>query len=83
MVRIDYMKPYMALNDLAHQPVYRAPASGDRVQNIRAFGAFLEGSFDGIDLPLDASNPVQKLLLVTNDMCQLDDPSLPFDNIPR
>ena len=72
------MKPYMALNDLAHQPVYRAPASGDRVQNMRAFGAFLEGSFDGIDLPLDASNPVQELLLITNDVCQLDDPSLPL-----
>ena len=34
MVRIDYVKSDVALNDLCHQPVYRATASGYRVQDI-------------------------------------------------
>ena len=54
----------------AHQPVDGAAASGDRVQNMRAFGAFLKRPFDGINLPLDAANPIQELVLIANDVCQ-------------
>lgn len=70
MVRINHVKSNMALDDLGHQPVNGAPASGHRVQNMRAFGAFFEGPFDGVDLSLDAANPVQEFLLIADDVCQ-------------
>jgi hypothetical protein len=82
MVRVDHMKPDVPLNDFRHQPVYGAPASSHRVQNMRAFGAFFERSFDRTDLPLNAANAVQELFLVANDVCQLDGSSFD-DNIPR
>src|ERR1022692_3538791 len=72
MVWIDHVKSDVALNDLGHQPVYVTPASGDRVQNVCAFGAFLKRSFDSFNLPLDAANPIQELVLIANNMCQLD-----------
>src|ERR1039458_4524403 len=72
MVWIDHVKSDVALNDLGHQPVYGTPASGDRVQNVCAFGAFLKRSFDSFNLPLDAANPIQELVLIANDVCQLD-----------
>jgi hypothetical protein len=71
MVWIDDVKSDVALYNLRHQPIDRAAASGDRVQNMRAFGAFLERSFDSVDLPLDAANPIQELVLVSNDMCHV------------
>jgi hypothetical protein len=78
MVWIDHVESDVALNDLGHQPVYGAPASGDRVQNVRAFGAFLKRSFDRFNLPLDVANPIQELILIANDVCQLDQsPSTP------
>ena len=33
MIRIDHVKSDMTLNDLGHQPIYRAPARGDHVQS--------------------------------------------------
>jgi hypothetical protein len=61
----------VAPNHLGHQPIDGAPARGHRVQNMRAFGAFLEGSFDSFDLSFDAANPVQELFFVADDMCHL------------
>jgi hypothetical protein len=49
---------------------------------VRAFGAFLQRSFDSFNLALDAANPVQQLVLIANDVCQLDDLSF-RDNIPQ
>src|ERR1022692_5227716 len=72
MVWIDHVKSDVALNNLGHQPVYGTPASGNRVQNVRAFGAFFKRSFDSFNLPLDTANPIQELVLIANDMCQFD-----------
>lgn len=70
MIGIDHVKSDMTLHDLGHQPVYRAPARRDRVQDVRALGAFLQGSFDGVNLPLDAANPVEELVLIADNVCQ-------------
>jgi len=45
------------------------------MQNVRAFSAFLQRSFDSFNQPLDAANAVQELVLIAGDVCQLDDPS--------
>jgi hypothetical protein len=72
MVRIDDVKPNVSLDDLGHQAIYSAPASGDRMQNMRAFSAFLQRSFDRFNLTLDPANPIQEFLLIADDVCQLD-----------
>jgi len=72
MVGIDHVKSDVALNDFGHQAIYGTPASGDRVQNVRAVGAFFKRSLDSFDLPLDAPNPIQELVLIANDVCQLE-----------
>ena len=73
MVGIDHMKPDVSLDHLGHQPFDGPPAGGNRVQNARAVGPLLQRSLDGIDLTLDAANPVQELVLIANDVCQLDE----------
>ena len=70
MIGIDHVESDMALNDFRHQPVYRAPARGDRVQDVRALGAFFQGSFDGVNLSFDAANPVQQFVLIANNVSQ-------------
>ncbi len=50
VARIDPVESDVSFNDLRHQLNDGAPAGRHRVQNVRALGAFLKRSFDGIKL---------------------------------
>jgi len=45
----------VAFDQLCHQPVQRAATGGDELQDVFALAVSFKRSFDGLDLPLDAS----------------------------
>lgn len=68
------MKSDMAVENLGHQRIDRAPAGGNRVQDVRALGAALDRVLDGFHLPSNPPDAIQHLLLVSNDVSQKASP---------
>jgi hypothetical protein len=68
LVGIDHVEADMAVQNLRHQGVDGASAGGNRVQHIGAFRAGFDCILDGFHLPAYATNAVQQLLFVPDDM---------------
>src|SRR5690348_10150420 len=64
----------MVFQHHGQQTVHGAAGGGDLLQKIDAAALLLDGAFDGVQLPLEAADAVQKLLLLLCDMTH-DDPA--------
>ncbi|MBB5407466.1 hypothetical protein HDG34_001398 [Paraburkholderia sp. HC6.4b] len=63
---IDEMRADMLLEHYRQQAIHRAATTGYLLQDVDASTLFLKRPLDGFDLPLDAADPVEKLLFLTN-----------------
>jgi hypothetical protein len=61
----------MSFDQLRHQPVERAAAGSDQLQNLLTFAVAFKCSFNGFDLAPDAPNAREGLRLVFRDMRQI------------
>ena len=77
------MKSDMAIENFGHQRIDRAPAGGNRVQNVRAIGAAIDRVLDGFDLTSNAPDTIEHLLLVSKYVGQTGSLLNKIYNIPR
>jgi hypothetical protein len=69
--RIDQMSADVILDHLHQQAVDRATATGNLMHDLRAACLAIERALNGFDLAANAAYPVQKLLLVANDVAHV------------
>ena len=60
------MEPNMALDQFTHQTVERAATRRHQLEHIRRFGLLLQGLLNRVDLPANASDSVDQLVLVSS-----------------
>ena len=69
-IGIEYMMPYMALDDLCHKSSERSATRSDRVQDSATVLFFrFNRTFDGLDLALNAVDPTNEFFLLKVEMC--------------
>ena len=57
--RIENVKADVPLDYPSHKSIHSSPAGGNVVEYVRAFGVLIQGPFDGLHLPDDASNTIE------------------------
>ena len=62
-VRVEDVKADVPFNHLGHQRIHRAPASGNIVKHIGAFGFLFQCAIDGLHLTSDATDSIQQFFL--------------------
>lgn len=67
-VGVDQVSSNVILKHDCQQAIHGAAATRDLLQNLAALSLAFQCSRDGINLPFDAANPVEKLLLLANCM---------------
>lgn len=70
-VGIDEMGADVVLQYDGEEPVHCPAAARDLLQHVGASLLLFERPLDGFDLPLDATNPVEQLLLFANRMAHI------------
>jgi hypothetical protein len=76
--RARKMRLYMILYDLTQQAIHRSAAAGNALQYIGATDFLFERALDGLDLPSNATNPIQQLGFLTNRVAHNKVPVLVF-----
>jgi len=54
----------MPLDHFRHKGIHGTSAGGNIVQDVRAFGFLVQGSFNGVNLASNSPNTIQQLLLL-------------------
>ena len=78
MVGIHYVEPYVPVQNLRHERIERTPARGNRVQDFRAVSLAFDRMLNRLDLPANAADPIEHLLLVSQYVSQNLSPDIRF-----